>query len=465
VGERELLRRTAEIAADFLESLEGRLVFPVVSADELRATLGGPLPAEPSAALDVVEQLARDADQGLVASQGGRYFGFVTGSSLPAALGSDWLTSTWDQNLAFSVMSPAAAVLEETAGRWAAELLGVPVSASFAFVTGTQMAHVTCLAAARHDVLARAGWNLAEKGLAGAPPITVVGGAQHHVTVDRALRYLGIGSSQIVAVDADDQGRIDPDALAAALESLEPPLVVCTQAGEVNTGASDPFEAVVGRAHEAGAWVHVDGAFGLWAAASPRYRHLVAGHGAADSWSVDAHKWLNVPYDCGIAFCAHPESHRAAMSMQAAYLEGSPAGALRDPADWTPDSSRRARSIPVYAAIRELGSSGVAELVERCCALARELAAGLERLHGCEIVNDVVLNQVLVGFDDDAVATAVLDELQGGGEAWMGGTTWKGRPAIRVSVSGWRTTSDDIARTVDAFGRAIAATEKATPAA
>jgi glutamate/tyrosine decarboxylase-like PLP-dependent enzyme len=459
VSERELLRRTAEIAADYLESLESRSVFPTVSAAELRATLGGPLPTVASAALDVVERLAHEADQGLVASQGGRYFGFVTGSSLPAALACDWLTSTWDQNLAFSVMSPAGAVLEETAGRWTAELLGIPPSASFAFVTGTQMAHVTCLAAARRDVLARAGWNLEEMGLAGAPRIAVLVGAQRHVTVDRALRFLGIGRSQIVAVDADAEGAMNPDALSAVLERLDGPIVVCAQAGEVNTGASDPFEAIIGRAHDAGAWVHVDGAFGLWAAASPPYRHLVVGHEAADSWSVDAHKWLNVPYDCGIAFCAHPESHRVAMSMQAAYLEASPAEALRDAADWTPDSSRRARSIPVYAAIRELGSDGIAELVDRCCLLARELASSLERLPGCEILNDVVLNQVLVGFRNDEVTRHVLTALQGGGEAWMGGTAWQGRPAIRVSVSGWRTTGEDIARTLRAFERAVAAAD------
>ena len=457
MSERELLLRTAALAADYLESLDDRTVFPTASAAELREVLAGPLPTGPTPALDVVERLAREADRGLVASQGGRYFGFVTGSSLAAALASDWLTSTWDQNLAFAVMSPAAAVVEETAGRWVAELLGIPESATFAFVTGTQMAHVTCLAAARHHVLARAGWDHDAAGLAGAPPIAVVVGEQRHVTVDRALRFLGIGRSQIAAVESDEQGRMRPDGLAAMLERLEGPVIVCAQAGEVNTGASDPFEAIVGRAHEAGAWVHVDGAFGLWAAASPRYRHLVTGHGAADSWSVDAHKWLNVPYDCGVAFCAHPESHRTAMTMKAAYLEDSPAEALRDAADWTPDSSRRARSIPVYAAIRELGSDGIADLVDRCCELARELASGLDRLPGAEILNDVVLNQVLVGFADDDMTSFVLGALQGGGEAWMGGTTWAGRPAIRVSVSGWRTTSEDIARTVDAFERAVAA--------
>ncbi len=455
--ERELLARTAEIAADYLASVPDRPVFPDVADDDLRTALGGPLPAAGSAPLELTEELARSADAGLVSSQGGRYFGFVTGSSLPAALAADWLTSTWDQNLAFAVMSPAAAVIEETAGRWCAELLGIPASASFAFATGTQMAHVTCLAAARHHVLAGAGWDLTENGLAGGPPISVVVGAQRHVTIDRALRFLGIGRSQIVVVDADDQGRMDADSLAEALGRLTGPAIVCAQAGEVNTGASDPFERIADLTRGAGAWLHVDGAFGLWAAASPRHRHLVAGHEAADSWSVDAHKWLNVPYDCGIAFCARPESHRAAMSMQAAYLEESPAGALRDPADWTPDSSRRARSIPVYAAIRQLGSTGIAELVERCCELARKVEAGLARLPGCEILNDVVLNQVLFRFADDAETSSVLARLQAGGEAWMGSTTWAGRPAIRLSVSGWRTTRDDVERTIAAFEAALAA--------
>jgi glutamate/tyrosine decarboxylase-like PLP-dependent enzyme len=454
MAERELLGRTAEIAAEFIASLDSRSVFPSASAADLRAALGGPLPAGSSEALDVVERLAHEADRGLVASQGGRYFGFVTGSALPAALAADWLTSTWDQNLAFAVMSPAAAVIEETAGRWVGELLGIPASASFAFVTGTQMAHVTSLAAARQHLLSEVRWDVTARGLAGSPPIAVVAGAQRHVTVDRALRLLGIGRSQLVVVDADDQGRMRVDALERALARVEGPTIVCVQAGEVNTGASDPFEEIAPLTRNAGAWLHVDGAFGLWAAASPAYAHLVRGHEAADSWAIDAHKWLNVPYDCGIAFCARPDPHRAAMSMQAAYLEPSE-DALRDPADWTPDSSRRARSIPVYAAIRELGRDGIAALVERCCELARRLAARLAELPDAEVLNEVVLNQVLVRFGDERRTGAVLASLQEGGDAWMGGTTWDGRPAIRVSVSGWRTTEADIDRTVAAFGQAL----------
>ncbi len=454
-AERELLRHTAEIAANFLETLDERAVWPQASATELRDLLGGPVPENPAAPLDVIEELATGAERGIVASQSGRYFGFVTGGSLPAALAADWLTSAWDQNLAFAVMSPAAAVIEETGGRWVGELLGIPPTASFAFVTGTQLAHVTSLAAARQHVLGELGWDVAENGIVGAPPITVVGGAMRHVTVDRALRFLGIGRRQLVVVDADDHGRMRADALATALARLERPLIVCAQAGEVNTGASDPFPAILAQAREAGAWVHVDGAFGLWAAASPAFAHLVSGHGDADSWAVDAHKWLNVPYDCGVAFCAHPEAQRSAMSMQAAYLGDAPADAIRNPADWTPDSSRRARSIPVYAAIRQLGRSGVAELVERSSAHARAAAEGLARLPGCQVVNEVVLNQVLVRFGDDETTRSVLARVQASGEAWMGGTTWDGRAAIRISVSGWRTSLDDVARTVAAFECAL----------
>jgi glutamate/tyrosine decarboxylase-like PLP-dependent enzyme len=454
-ADRELLRRTADIAADFLDGLDERPVWPEVSVEELRNSLGGSVPDGPAEPLDVIERLAADAQRGIVASQSGRYYGFVTGGSLPAAMAADWLTSAWDQNLAFAVMSPAAAVIEETAGRWVGELLGIPPTASFAFVTGTQLAHVTSLAAARQHVLGELGWDVVEDGLARAPPITVVAGAMRHVTVDRALRFLGIGRRQLVVVEADDQGRMRADALATALARLERPLIVCAQAGEVNTGASDPFAEIVEQAREAGAWVHVDGAFGLWAAASPAFAELVTGHGDADSWAVDAHKWLNVPYDCGIAFCAHPGAQRSAMSMQAAYLGDAPADAIRDPADWTPDSSRRARSIPVYAAIRQLGRSGVAELVELSSAHARAAAEGLARLRGCQIVNEVVLNQVLVRFGDDETTRSVLARVQAGGEAWMGGTTWEGRAAIRISVSGWRTSLDDITRTVAAFGRAL----------
>jgi glutamate/tyrosine decarboxylase-like PLP-dependent enzyme len=346
--------------------------------------------------------------------------------------------------------------MENTAGAWTKELLGIPPDASFAFVTGCQMAHVTCLAAARQHVLAGAGWDLLERGLAGSPPITVLVGAKRHSTVDRALRYLGIGRAQIRAVEAGADGRMRPSALREALGSVDGPAIVCAQAGEVNTGVFDDLRAVADAVEGTGAWLHVDGAFGLWAAASPRLAHLVAGHERADSWATDAHKWLNVPYDCGIAFCAHPEPHREAMTAQAAYYVRDP-DAIREPVDWTPDHSRRARAVPVYAALRELGRSGVAELVERSCAHARRFAERVATLRGAEVLNEVVLNQVLFRFADDDTTTRTLAAVQASGVAWMSGTVWDDRPAIRLSVSSWRTTEDDVDRTVAAFARALAA--------
>jgi glutamate/tyrosine decarboxylase-like PLP-dependent enzyme len=455
VSERELLLRTAELAADFVDSLETRRVFPATSVEELGATLGGPLPDRGADALEVVEELVRDADAGVVASAGARYFGFVIGGAVPAALAADWLSSTWDQCAGMGVLGPSAMVAEQVAGDWLKELLGVPEHASFAFTTGCQTAHVTALAAARHAVLERAGWDVAADGLAGSPPITVVAGANRHVTLDRALRLLGIGAGQIRVVAADDRGRMDADALERALEGVAGPAIVCAQAGEVNTGAFDPLAEAADLAAAKGAWLHVDGAFGMWAAASPSLAHLVAGVERADSWATDAHKWLNVPYDCGVALCAHPDAHRAAMSFGAAYLVE--AGAWqRDAIDWTPESSRRARGLPVYAALRSLGRTGVAELVDRCCALAERFAAGLAGLPGAAVLNDVVLNQVLFRFEDDETTTGALARVQASGEAWMGGTTWDGGPAIRLSVSNWRTTEADIDRTLAAFAAALA---------
>jgi glutamate/tyrosine decarboxylase-like PLP-dependent enzyme len=333
------------------------------------------------------------------------------------------------------------------------ELLGLPLHSSFAFVTGCQMAHVTCLAAARHAVYRRAGWNLPERGLAGAPPLRVVLGASRHVTVKRALRLLGIGSEQEVVLPADREGRFEGAALPDALEEVVP-TIVCAQAGDVNTGGFDDLRSIVAHAHRAGAWVHVDGAFGLWAAASPSLAHLVDGHADADSWATDAHKWLNVPYDCGIALCAHPADHEAAMEYAAPYLDVSEAGVARDPMGYSPEFSRRARAVPVWAAIRELGREGVADLVERCCAHARAIADGLAALPGCQVLNDVVLNQVLFRFEDDARTQAILAAVQAEGEAWMSPTTSDGWFTIRISVVGWRTTERDVERTVASFARA-----------
>ena len=453
MNERDLLLRTAELAADYLDSLDARPVYPRVGVSDLVTTLDSPLPDGPTDPEQVIEQLVAGVDPGVVASQSGRYFGFVVGASLPSALAADWLVSTWDQNLGLVALGPSALVVENTAGAWTKDLLGIPADASFAFVTGCQTAHFTCLAAARQHILAEAGWDLVEDGLAGAPPIRVLVGAMRHSTIDRALRYLGIGQSQIRVVDSLTDGRMDPDALRAALAEQDGPTIVCVQAGEVNTGVFDDIGAVADAVEGTGAWLHVDGAFGLWAAAAPSLRHLVAGHERADSWATDAHKWLNVPYDSGLAFCAHPEAHRASMTAHGAYYVRD-ANAVREPMDWTPEHSRRARGVPVYAALRELGRSGVADLVERSCAHARRLAAGLAAVPGCQVVNDVVLNQVLVRFTDDETTARVLAAVQDSGEAWMSGTQWGGRAAIRLSVSSWRTSDADIDRALAAFKQA-----------
>ena len=452
--ERELLQRAAELAADHLDTLETRPIFPQVSVEELAARIDVPLPDGPSDPADVVEELAAALEPGVVASQSGRYFGFVVGSSLPAALAADVLVSTWDQNLGLLALGPSALVAENTAGTWVKDLLGIPNDASFAFVTGCQTAHFTCLAAARQHVLAGVGWDVADRGLAGSPPITVVVGAKRHSTIDRALRYLGIGRAQIRVLDALADGRLDPAALAVTVSEADGPTIVCAQAGEVNTGVFDDVNAIADVVEGSGAWLHVDGAFGLWAAAAPSLRHLLAGSERADSWATDAHKWLNVPYDCGIAFCAHPDAHRISMTAHAEYYVRD-ADAIREPIDWTPEHSRRARAVPVYAALRQLGRSGVAELVERSCARARRFAESIRELSGCEVLNEVVLNQVLFRFGDDATTTAALAAVQASGEAWMSGTEWDGRPAIRLSVSSWRTSERDVDRAVAAFAAAL----------
>jgi glutamate/tyrosine decarboxylase-like PLP-dependent enzyme len=448
---RELLRETADLAADFLEGLPDRPVYPRVELADLRARLGGPVPDGPTDPAAVVRALAAVGDDGAVAIPGGRYFGFVIGGAVPAALAADWLTSAWDQNAGLYVAGPAAAVVEEVAGAWIADLLGLPSAVSFAFVTGTQMAHATALAAARNHVLAEVGWNVERDGLTGAPRIRVLAGEKVHSTLPRALRLVGLGTGSIVPVATDDHGRMRADALRDALTAGDGPTIVCAQAGEVNTGSFDPLEDIADAADEAGAWLHVDGAFGLWAAASPRLAHLTAGAERADSWSTDGHKWLNVPYDSGIVLCARSEAHRRAMSVYADYLIHADEGGPRDQMDWTPEFSRRARGFTVYAAIRSLGRSGIAGLVERCCDRATQFAAGITEVPGAEVLNEVVLNQVLFRFDSDERTQAVLAAVQKGGVAWMSGTTWAGRQAIRLSVSNWQTTEEDIDRTVAAF--------------
>ena len=441
---RELFELTAAIAADFYETLPDRPVYPRASVAELHAALSAPLPEHGLPARTVIAELAAAVDPGLVAEASGRYFGFVVGGALPASIAADWLTSTWDQNAGLFVLGPSASIVEQAAGAWLIELLGLPRHASFGFVTGAQMANFTALAAARHHVLAHAGWDVERDGLQGAPKIRVVVGAKRHGTIDRALRMLGLGApTDIVPVDAE--GRM----LAGELRIGDEPTIVCAQAGEVNTGASDPFHTIADARDVApNAWVHVDGAFGLWAAATDSLRHHVDGADRADSWSTDAHKWLNVPYDSGLVFTAHPDSHSAAFSARAAYLIVD--DEKREQLDWNPEHSRRARGFAVYAAIRALGRTGIAELVERTCAHARTFAARLEVM-GAEVLNTVELNQVLFRFTDDARTEAALAAVQAGGEAWMSGTVWDGRPAIRISVSNWQTSDDDVERTLAAF--------------
>ena len=455
---RGLLEHTADLAAGYLERVPDRPVRSQAGVEELRASLGGPLPQAQSDPREVIDALAAAAEPGLVASPGGRYFGFVIGGAVPAALAADWLTSTWDQNSGLYVCGPSAAVVEEVAGAWVAELLGLPDGVSFGFVTSCQMAHFTGLAAARHSLLSARGWDVNERGLMGAPPIRVVVGGERHGTVDRALRFLGLGTDCMVAVQADAQGRMVPEALRDALATLEGPTVVCAQAGNVNTGAVDPLEEIADIAHATGSWLHIDGAFGLWAATSPGLRHLVAGAERADSWATDAHKWLNVPYDSGIAFCAHPDAHQAAMGIRAGYLMHSGADGPRDELDWNPDFSRRGRGFAVYAAIRSLGRSGIADLVDRCCAHARRFAEGLAAAPEAEILADVVLNQVLVRFrdeggDHDAYTRAVVEAVQDEGTCWLSGTTWQGMAAMRISVCNWSTTAEDVERSLEAILR------------
>ena len=445
---RALLQLAASLGADFRESLPERRVPARATAEELRAAFGGPLPEAPTDAADVTRALAAAAEPGLVATAGGRYFGFVIGGTVPAALAAEVLTAAWDQNAGLYVASPAASVAEEVAGAWLLELLGLPRHASFGFVTSGQMANFTALAAARHHVLQAAGWDVERDGLHGAPRIRVVVGAKRHGTIDRSLRMLGMGAPTEV-VPADGNGRIIP----GELRLTDEPTIVCAQAGEVGTGAFDDFHAVAdARDSAANAWLHVDGAFGLWAAVSPRLQPLVAGVERADSWATDMHKWLNVPYDCGVAFTAHPESHSGAFSARAPYLVFG--ATTREELDWNPEHSRRARGFPVYAAIRSLGRSGIRELVERCCDHARAFADGLQGL-GAELLNDVELNQVLFRFRSDEETERVLLAVQESGEAWMGGTTWDERTAIRISVSSRETTESDVERTLAAFAAAL----------
>jgi glutamate/tyrosine decarboxylase-like PLP-dependent enzyme len=453
-----LLNDTASYAAEYLEGLAERRVAPTATTEELRKQLGGPLPDNPREPQQVVADLAKRAEPGLMATPGRRFFGFVIGGSLPAALAADWLTSTWDQNAALYAAGPAASVIEEVAGAWLTELFGLPEETSFGFVTGCQMAHFTALAAARHHVLKTAGWDVEADGLIGAPPMRVVVGEERHTTIDRALRFLGLGAASLRSVPVDGQGRMRPGALRTVLGDSTMPTILCAQAGNINTGAVDPLRAICDIGHEYTAWVHVDGAFGMWATASPTFRPLVDGIELADSWATDAHKWLNVPYDSGLVFCAHSDAHQAAMATHASYLVHSE-GRERDQMDWTPEFSRRARGVAVYAAIQSLGRAGIADLIDRCCAHARRFGRALAQVPGVEILNDVVLNQVLVRFldpdgDHDTRTRATIRAVQEDGTCWLGGTTWQGKAAMRISVCNWSTTAEDVDLSVEAIVRA-----------
>jgi glutamate/tyrosine decarboxylase-like PLP-dependent enzyme len=443
----EALRRAHDLATVWLDGLRERPVRAAGDPVGLRTAL----PARGEEPAEVVEALAAAAEPGLVASPGPRYFGFVTGGSLPAALAADWLTSAWDQNVCLHTMSPAAATAETTVLAWAKDLLGLPQPAGGALTSGAQMANVTALAAARHAVLERAGWDVEARGLAGAPALRLIVSDESHATVFNALRLLGLGRDTPVRIPTDDQGRMRADLLAAELAGAALPTIVCAQAGNVNTGAFDPLEDVAAacRAHEA--WCHVDGAFGLWAAAAPGRAHLAAGASRADSWAVDAHKWLNVPYDSAFAFVADPAPLSAAMALTAAYLTTA-GDRERNGADWAPEASRRARAFPLYAAFRQLGREGVAGLVEGHCTLAARMAERLAAEPGVEVLNDVVLNQVLVRFgDDDGATDAVVARVQEEGTCWLGGTRWHGAAAMRISVSGWQTTEADADRSAEAI--------------
>ena len=450
------LARAAELARSFLATLPARPVRESGSLADLRRTLVLPLPDTGVPPVQVIDELFRAADPGIVAMAGPRYFGFVIGGSLPVATAADWLTSAWDQNAGLWVDSPAAAIVEDVAAGWLLDLFGLPATASVGFVTGGQMANFTCLAAARHAVLDRAGWDVEQRGLQGAPVVNVVVGDEAHATIFSALRYLGLGAATARRVATDGQGRMRTDALRDVLATCVGPTIVCAQAGNVNTGAFDPLEEIASLAREREAWLHVDGAFGLWAAASPAHHHLTAGVAGADSWASDGHKWLNVPYDSGFAIVKDAAVHRAAMSIGAAYLVAGDAG-RRDALDWVPELSRRARGFAVYAALRSLGRRGAAELVERCCTLARRMAGVLRAAPGVEILNEVVLNQVLARFtppdggDADAFTRTVIDRVQEDGTCWLAGTTWHGRGAMRVSVSNWSTTAADIDRSAAAI--------------
>jgi len=455
----QLIDTTMPYCAAWLSSLPHRPVARPVRHDELVGQIDDHLPEAPSDVMHVIADLAEVAETGLIASPGPRYFGFVTGGAHPAALAADWLTSAWDQVAGSFVGSPTASVIEETTARWVLELLDLPRTATVGFTTGATMANFTALAAARRSVLERAGWDYAAHGTTGAPAVQVITGAQRHATIDMALRLLGIGTDQITVVPVDEQGRIEAPSFVNAVAATSGPVIAIAQAGNVSTGSFDPVEDIVAAVAERGAWLHVDGAFGLWARAARDLQHLTKGIDQADSWGVDAHKWLNVPYDCGLVIVRHGEAHLLATQKCASYAMASD-DIARDGDDWVPEFSRRARAMPVYAVIRALGRSGIEDLVSRCCRLARRFAAKVAQNVGIEVLNDVVLNQVLLAFpvkdgDERFHTELIVRTLHKDGLLWAGTTEWNGRLCIRVSVSNWSTTERDIDRSADRLNQIV----------
>jgi len=461
---RDVLRRALTHALDFYERLDLTSVCATTDRSRLRKRLAKPLPIKGNPSGEVIDELVADVSDGLSRSAGGRFFGWVIGGSVPAAVAADWLTTCWDQNAALYSCSPAGAVVEEVCGDWLKQLFGLPENAGFALVTGCQMAHVACLAAARHALLISRGWDVEKKGLAGSRPIRIVTGTHSHGSLERAARLLGLGAEHIVTLPTDASNRLAGDVLTAALSSQpDEPTIVVMQAGDINTGAFDPFEELIPSARRVGAWVHVDGAFGLWAAASPQYRHLLHGVSLADSWSADGHKWLNVPYDSGFAFVAKPESLKGAMSHRADYLTHD--AEARDQIDWTPEWSRRCRGMATYAAIRQLGRNGIAGLVERTCRFAADLVARIGALPCAEVLCQPSLNQGLIRFlnpghdasqeDHDRFTNEVIQRVCESGEAFFTGTTWRGKRCMRVSVCNWMTDEDDVDRSVEAVKASV----------
>lgn len=463
----QALQLAKAVADQFLQSLDSTPLHSTASVDELRSRFGDELPLDGKAPKDVITHLAKAVDGGLIGSASGRFFAWVIGGGLESALAADWLTATWDQNAALSVCSPAAAVAEEIVGRWLKDLLELPPESSFALTTGCQMAHLTCLTAARHAVLATTGWNVELKGLCGAPAVSVICNELRHGSIDKAVRLLGFGSESIHPVPTDIGGRIETGAFAEILNNTPGPKITVLSAGDINTGCFDRFEELIPIARRNDSWIHVDGAFGLFAKASGSRRHLVAGVEAADSWATDGHKWLNVPFDCGFAFVRSKDAHRTSMTTGGSYVSAS--SEIRDQIDWNPEWSRRARGFPVYAALLELGRNGVGELVDRCCELAIRLIDGLSVHPGTDVLWRPTLNQGLVRFldsatdaiesDHDRMTDKMIAEINSTGEAFFSGTTWNGKRAMRVSVINWRTTELDIERTLSAIARTVSNTE------